>query len=263
MSEEHHELGAFIRRHRAKITPQQAGLGVSGRRRTAGLRREELALLVNASSTWITWIEQGRSVQPSTAMLDRLSTVLQLSSAERQYLFNLAGKADPHGENRFTEIPPALLRIIEKQDTPTYLLDRYWNAIAWNDAAAAHFLDWLSGFESAGEKHPNLLEFILLHPAAKRFVEDWESRSRRIVAEFRADVGKHLDDPEMIRRIQQLHQQSAFFTELWSAQDVVEREGGRRIFQHPGRGRVVYEQSTLLPAAHTDMKLVMLLPVTR
>lgn len=262
MSGDHHALGAFIRRHREKITPQQAGLNARGRRRTTGLRREELALLSGVSSTWITWIEQGRPVQPSTRMLGQLSDVLQLSSAERQHLFNLAGKTDPHAEPQPSAVPPNLLRILNTLNHPAYILDRYWNVSAWNPAASAHFVDWLPENAMSAKKQPNLLEFLLLNPAARDFVDDWESRCRRLVAEFRADAGKHLDDPEMIRRITQLQSLSPTFAELWSAQHVVEREGGRRVFQHPARGLVIYEQSTLLPAAHTDMKLVMLLPET-
>ncbi|MBN2678758.1 helix-turn-helix transcriptional regulator [Acidithiobacillus montserratensis] len=253
-------LGAFIRRHREKIPPLQAGLSASGRRRTSGLRREELAMLSGVSATWITWIEQGRPVRPSLPTLDRLGKVLQLSHAERQHLFHLAGKSDPQTEPRPSAVAPSLLHILHTLQYPAYILDRYWNASAWNAAAATHFIDWLPASPVFGEKLPNLLEFLLLHPHARQFVDDWESRCRRLVAEFRADVGKHLDDPEMMRRIAHLQSQSSTFADLWSAQDVVEREGGLRVFQHPIQGRVTYEQNTLLPAAHTDMKLVILLP---
>ncbi|MHB1632852.1 MAG: MmyB family transcriptional regulator, partial [Acidithiobacillus sp.] len=95
----------------------------------------------------------------------------------------------------------------------------------------------------------------------RSFVADWEGRTRRIIAEFRADVGKHLDDPQMARQIEHLQQNSPIFAQLWAAQDVVEREGGRRVFQHPQHGQVVYEQCTLLPATSTDLKLVILLPL--
>ena len=254
-------LGDFIRRHREKVTPQQAGLGIQGRRRTQGLRREELALLCGISSTWITWIEQGRPVQPSAAVLDRLSQTLQLSEAERAYLFNLAGRADPNAEKAHAQPPHAVLRIVQALDTPAYVLDRYWNAIAWNPAAAAHFIDWLGASPTPDHPPPNLLEFLLLNPVARDFVADWEGRTRRIIAEFRADVGKHLDDPQLARHIRHFQQSSPIFAQLWSAQDVVEREGGRRVFQHPQQGQVVYEQSTLLPATSTDLKLVILQPL--
>ncbi|OCX68751.1 transcriptional regulator [Acidithiobacillus thiooxidans] len=253
-------LGAFIRRHREKTTPQQAGLNALGRRRTPGLRREELAMLSGVSGTWITWIEQGRPIQPSVPTLDRLSKVLQLSHAERQHLFHLAGKADPQLESPPSAVAPTLLHLLKILQYPAYILDRYWNVPAWNAAAAAHFAGWLPASPAPEEKPPNLLKFLFLDPGARNFVDDWHSRCRRLVAEFRADVGKHLDDPEMARIITQLQSQSRTFAGLWPAQDVVEREGGRRVFQHPVHGRVVYEQSTLLPAAHTDMKLVILLP---
>jgi len=253
-------LGDFIRRHRGKVTPQQAGLSTQGRRRTQGLRREELALLCGISSTWVTWIEQGRPVQPSTAVLDRLSQTLQLSEAERAYLFDLAGRADPTADKAHTQPPHAVLRIVQALDTPAYVLDRYWNAIVWNAAAAAHFVGWMDQPPTPGSPFPNLLEFLLLNPTARSFVADWEGRTRRIIAEFRADVGKHLDDPQMARQIEYLQQNSPIFAQLWAAQDVIEREGGRRVFQHPQHGQVVYEQSTLLPATSTDLKLVILLP---
>ncbi len=254
-------LGDFIRRHREKVTPQQAGLSIQGRRRTQGLRREELALLCGISNTWVTWIEQGRPVQPSTAVLDRLSQTLQLSVAERAYLFDLAGRADPVADKTHAQPPRAVLRIVQALDTPAYVLDRYWNAIAWNTAAAAHFVGWMDQPQTPSSPPPNLLEFLLLNPTARAFVADWEGRTRRIIAEFRADVGKHLDDPQMARQIEHLQQNSPIFAQLWAAQDVVEREGGRRVFQHPQHGQVVYEQSTLLPATSTDLKLVILLPL--
>lgn len=254
-------LGPFVRLHREKITPTQAGLTVHGRRRTPGLRREELAQLCAVSTTWITWIEQGRPVHASAAMLNRLSEVLQLSAAERTYLFNLAGRQDPSAPAARTLPSHAVLQVVHALDTPAYVLDRYWNALAWNKAASAHFVGWLDKDGDHRDRAPNLLEFMFKDPTAPSFVADWESRARRLVAEFRADVGKHLEDPALERMIRKLCASSRTFSDLWSSQDVVDREGGHRVFHHPVRGPCDFEQTTLIPATSVDLKLVILLPV--
>ena len=132
-------LGQFIKNHRERLRPEDVGLKPSGRRRTPGLRREELAQLCSISSTWITWIEQGRPVSASAAMLDRLASALQLTPSERRYLFTLAGKLDPLGTGSLTDGIETVLETVNHISTPAYILDRQWNVLAWNMAAAALF----------------------------------------------------------------------------------------------------------------------------
>ncbi len=252
-------LGAFIRTHREKITPAEAGLAVHGRRRTHGLRREELAQLCGLSTTWLTWIEQGRPVKPSAAVLDRLSHVLQLSAAERAYLFHLAERSDPETKSSHALPSHAVARIVQTLTTPAYILDRYWRAVVWNKEAAELFVGWLDGGDDQGLSAPSLLDYLFLSASARELIFEWDRRARRLVAEFRADAATRFSDPVLERMVADLRAASPDFKTFWASQDVVEREGGSRSFQHPTRGPITFEQTTLIPAMNTDLKLVILL----
>jgi transcriptional regulator with XRE-family HTH domain len=251
-------LGDFVRAHRARLTPAALGLPAGGRRRTPGLRREEVAQLCGMSATWITWIEQGRDVAASPAALARLARVLQLSPAERAYLFELAARRDPVlPAPAAMDAPAALVASLAAIAQPAYVIDRTVTARAWNDAAARLFVGWLDG-----EHDRNLLRYIFLSRAARRLIVGWEERARRVVAEFRADTTRHLDDPAITALIADLRARSPAFTRMWDAQDVVDRAGGVRGFAHPD-GLQHYEQLTFVLASRPEFKLVMLVPAAR
>ncbi len=256
-------LGEFIRLHRSRIAPQTAGLAGGGRRRTPGLRREELAHLCGVSTTWITWLEQGRPVAPSPAVLARLAQALQLSAAERTYLFDLAGRPDPAEPAPPAHAAEAVLRSVHAVRGPCYVLNQRWDVVAANPAAAELFLHWgRAGDDQPPDgRPPNLLEFLFLAPQSRRLIEDWEVRAQRLVAEFRADCARRADSAAVRQLVADLGSRSAEFARLWNLRDVREREGGERRFHHPARGRLVFEQLTLKPAVRSEYKLVMLLPV--
>ena len=143
-----HQLGEFIRTHRQRVTPESVGILGEGRRRTPGLRREELAQLCRVSVTWITWLEQGRKVSASASMLARLAQALLLTSAERAYLFELAARPDPDSSKKTALHSTApVLRSVEYYACPAYVLDQCWNIIAANPPAKTLFLNW--GLESS------------------------------------------------------------------------------------------------------------------
>ena len=250
-------LSLFIRKHRERLRPEDAGLKTIGRRRTPGLRREELAQLCSISPTWITWIEQGRPVSASAAMLDRLSAALQLTPSERKYLFTLAGKLDPVGEDSQTDGIDSVLASVSYITTPAYILDRQWNVLAWNKAAEVLFEGWLDNKKSA--EIPNLLRFTFLAPKSKLLIENWPYRAKRLVAEFRADCGLHVEDHEVRSLILELSEGSKEFATYWQDYNVMEREGGLRTFHHGTYGKLSFKQATFYPATRRDMKLVVLL----
>lgn len=255
-----HQLGEFIRVHRQRIAPESVGFPAGGRRRTPGLRREELAQLCRVSVTWITWLEQGREVAASAAMLARLAQALLLTTAERAYLFELATRPDPEQSRKMTLRPIApVLRSVEQMACPAYVLDRRWDVVAANTQAKTLFLSW--GAESMAGA-PNLLRFLFVYPQAKLLIDNWETRCSRLVAEFRADCGRHSDDPFIRELLDELCEGSNDFYRCWQSQAVLEREGGERRFHHPQLGELIYEQLTMRPALHKDVKMVMLLPVT-
>lgn len=248
-------LGAFLRAHRERLSPGEVGLFPGRRRRTPGLRREEVAQLAGLSATWVTWLEQGRPVTLSARALDSLAAALRLSRAERAYLFELAGRRDPR-QAEDEAVPPAVLASVQAINGPAYLLDRQWNALAWNAAAAGLFVGWLD----AGSHERNLLRAMFLSPALQALVEDWPHRAARLVAEFRAHSIRFAEDPPTRALIEGLMADSPAFRADWLSQDVEDREGGRRGFRHPARGPLQFEQLTLVPAAAPGLMLVMLLP---
>lgn len=247
-------LGEFVRSARSRITPQMAGLPEGMRRRTPGLRREEVAQLCGISVTWYTWIEQGREVSVSPSVWSRIAGVLQLARAERAYLFDLADCADPQHARDDAGAPGPLQECVNAINAPAYVLDRAWNVLAYNEPLRDLFDNW-----PARDAEPNLLSYIFLDPAARELVVDWDQRARRVVAEFRADAGAHLDESAVLALLDNLNRQSPVFAHWWTRHAVVEREGGLREFQHPCRGKLAYQQITFRLATHPDLKLVMLL----
>jgi transcriptional regulator with XRE-family HTH domain len=255
------ELGDFVRAQRERLSPGSVGLAGAVRRRTPGLRREEIAQLAGLSTTWYTWIEQGRDVSVSPHSLARLAVALRLGRAERAYLFELAGKRDPQpGDRDGDAVPATVAAAVAAISSPSYVLDRNWDAQCWNAAAERLFVGWLDG--SAHEGRPrNLLRFIFLRPSARGLICGWTDRARRVVAEFRAQCAAHLADPALRALIDELSRQSPEFAEMWEQHGVLGREGGERTFNHPQDGFLRYEQVTFELAAHPDVKLTVLVPM--
>ena len=259
---DNHLLGEFIRVHRNRLTPTAAGLPATVRRRAPGLRREELAALCGVSATWITWLEQGRDVAASTKTLERLAQALQLSAAERAYLFELAQRRDPNEPAPPPQAADAVLRSVHAIQHPAYVLNQRWDVVAGNALAADLFLNWQSTPTDPGTAEtPNLFRFLFFNPQARELIENWPVRAQRLVAEFRADCGGRLHAPPLRELIEEMSTRSPEFDRFWKLNDVQEREGGERGFLHPLHGRLVYEQLTLRAALHPDYKLVMLLPI--
>lgn len=244
-------LGRFVRSHRERVAPDLPGR----RRRTPGLRREELAARAGIGVTWCAWIEQGRDVSVSPGTLARLAVALTLTPAERAYLFELAGRRDPDAPPSApaSEAPDAITALVGALTCPAYGLDRRWNACCWNDAAERLFTGWLG----EGEQR-NLLRYTFLAPSARDLLPDWGQRARRILAEFRADYACQIDDPNLNDLIGTLKSESALFASEWEAQSVMAREGGMRTFRHPVDGLLTYAQHTFSPAERPDYKLVTL-----
>jgi len=257
------ELGAFLQAIRSRNEPANFGFPTGSRRRTVGLRREEVAQLVGISPTWYTWIEQGREVNVSAEALDRLASVLRLTRSERAYLFEMADRRDPQvNRPESDEVPAVWLELLNDIGVPAYLMGRYWDVLGWNPAAGELFSGWLDVTRSEDEAPPNMLRFVFLTPQARSFISDWEGRARRITAEFRADCRNRLDEPAVLRLIDELAAASVDFARFWKQHDVLERQGGERSFIHPTRGEVHYQQVTLRPGDHDDIKFVILRPST-
>ena len=255
------ELGEFLQAARSRQAPEAFGFPTGSRRRTQGLRREEVAQLAGISPTWYTWIEQGRSVNVSADALERLAQALHLTRSERAYVFELAGRRDPAAATSDSDAASELINsLVGDIAIPAYVLGRTWDMLAWNKPAAQLFSGWLDKRTNPHEPPRNLLRFVFLEPAARAFIVDWETRASRIAAEFRADCRTRLDEPALLRLIDELKAGSPEFTRFWKQHNVMERQGGRRDFLHPKRGLVSYQQMTLTPVDQEQLKLVLLKP---
>lgn len=261
-------LGDFLRARRDRLLPEDFGFP-RGRRRAPGLRREEVAQLCGVSPTWYTWIEQGRTTGISIETLSAIAAGLRLSRAERAYLFELSARADPAPPRAEGSDPRQLSALVRAVGSPAYILDRHWDAIAWNRPAAELFVHWLGngarppgGHAGAGDgtAERNLLRYVFLDERAADFIVDWAERARRLVAEYRADTAGWRDDPVRKAFVHELCTASSAFEAAWRAQQVLSREGGLRAFQHPQRGPCAYEQYTLRVAQRPELKLTILLP---
>lgn len=247
-------LGAFVRTRRENMAPE----GAERRRRTPGLRREELASRAAIGATWLAWIEQGRDVRPSAETLSRLAAALGLSAAERDYLFSLAGRHDP--ADPFAEAgaaaPAGIAALVGQMDWPCYALDPAWSLCAANDSARHLFVGL---FED--DPAPNLLRYVFTHPAARKLLPDWTRRAERLLAEFRRDYSHALADPRVRGIVARLQEQSPEFRRSWEEQAVLAREGGRRTFQPLEGGLLHFQQHTLADVERRDFRVVFLEPV--
>jgi transcriptional regulator with XRE-family HTH domain len=197
-------MGEFLRKHREGFV-FSLGEKITGRRRTPGLRREEVAQLAGISAVWYTRLEQGKKISPSASALSRIAAVFQLTAAERVYLFHLAGRVDPENEGAPTNeriFGPLIEDFISAISVPAYLLDQYYSPIAWNKSAEQIFELWLAGPEK------NLLWHVFLDPTAKEFLVNWELSARQLLAQFRIEYIKHIDDPQMIELVKGLNEGS-------------------------------------------------------
>src|SRR5918999_3918815 len=191
------ELADFLRRRRAEIGPADAGLpDATGRRRTPGLRREELAALAGISIEWYIRLEQGRAERPSPSVLDALARALRLSTDERAHLYALArGERPPLGQARDEVVDASLERVLRslQDDVPAYILGRRWDVLAWNRGAGELLVD----FDAVPPARRNLIELTFLDERMRNRYADWEAVARYTLANFRASVGRHLGLPEV------------------------------------------------------------------
>ncbi|PPD12432.1 helix-turn-helix transcriptional regulator [Methylophilus sp.] len=254
------ELAEFLQAMRQRGRPEEFGFPSGARRRTQGLRREEVAQLAGISATWYTWIEQAREVNVSAEALARLASALKLSKTERSYLFDMADRRDPQAhQSEVDTAPETLVAMLAEMQIPAYIMGRTWDILAWNRPASTLFSGLLDQ-EWPSDQRPNLLRFVFANPLAKQFVVNWEMRARRLVAEFRADSRSRLEESDVKQLVDELSTASAEFAQFWKQHDVLERQGGQREFQHPQSGLIHFQQVTLRPVEQEHLKLVLLQP---
>jgi transcriptional regulator with XRE-family HTH domain len=252
------ELAGFLRARREGLRPDDVGLPGGGRRRTPGLRREELATLAGVGTTWYTWLEQGRDVQASLAVLESLAQALRLSPAERAHLIRLGrGEPAPPLPAHKESVSPALRRLIDSLDPkPAYLLGRRYDFLAYNRAAAALFPE----LERVPPAKRNQLWLVFMHPAWRSLYPDWELGARRLLARFRVSYAEQVGDPAFEGLVEKLNEASPEFREWWPRHEVLGTGEGRKELEHPVAGRLYFEHAVFLHAENAEQRLVLYSP---
>jgi transcriptional regulator with XRE-family HTH domain len=268
-------LGQLLRSRRERLVPADVGLpaGLSaGRRRTAGLRREEVAMLANVSVTYYTFLEQGRPVRPSAQVLDALAAALRMSAAERRYLYVLAygpGDADSpipgalstpgaQGGSAPPELlDPAVADLVQRLEPfPTLVKGRRWDVLAANPAARELFGEWQAGTVTPpGER--NLVRWMFTTDQAREVYLEWEPEARAMLGRFRLSAARHPDDPDIAALIAELQRDSEHVRDWWPRHDVTAIGGsGSKKLRHPRLGPVEYSHAVLQVADQPDQTLV-------
>jgi transcriptional regulator with XRE-family HTH domain len=248
------QLSDFLRTRRARLTPSDVGMAAGGRRRTPGLRREEVAALAGVGVSWYTWLEQGRDITVSTAVLDAISTALRMTEPERAHLYLLSGvNPPPVGGRRGASVPPELLNLLDAWlPRPAMLQDRYWNLLAVNVATRNVF-----GY---GDSDHNCLITFFTNTRYRDMYMHWASVAPGVVAAFRADAAQYPDDPEFNRVVDDLSAISPDFVELWERHDVGPHMQAVKAVHHPEAGDMVFDKTTLAVADRPDWHLVLYNP---
>jgi transcriptional regulator with XRE-family HTH domain len=251
------QLAEFLRHRREHTPPESVGLPADGRRRTPGLRREEISMLAGVGLSWYTWLEQGRDITPSASVLDALARVLGLGAAERAHLFDLAGVPTPASADPYPAEVPAELRgmVLGLAPCPAYLLGPRCDVLVWNAPAAT-----LLGEPSrAPDGVPNMLWWLFTAPGPHG--SSWEDTGRRTLARFRAEHARRYDDGRFRTLIGALLEASPRFRELWPRHEVLDAQLGTKVVDHPDLGRLAFLHLQSIPTSHPDLRLTQFVPV--
>jgi transcriptional regulator with XRE-family HTH domain len=254
-------LGAYLRDRRAKLDAAALGFPAS-RRRTPGLRREEVAQRAHISATWYTWLEQGRGGAPSADVLDRIARALMLTEVEREHLFLLGLGRPPEVRYREAEgVSPRLQRVLDALDpSPAMIKTLTWEVVAWNRAATVVLADY-------GDLPPeerNILRRIFCDPRSRAINEEWEHVARFVVAAFRADVARAGAGAEasVNALVEELSRRSPDFATMWAENDVRYYGDGIKTLRHPALGLVSFEYSAFAVDGRPDLGMIIYNPAT-
>ena len=252
--ERRHELSDFLRTRRAKIVPSDVGLADGARRRTPGLRREEVALLANIGATWYTRLEQGLPINVSADVLASISRALRLTSDERRHLYLLAGlplTVAPQDEERVSELVLRVLSALEP--SPAYVRGRRWDVLAWNRSA-----DALADFSSATGPARNIVWRLFRDERSQCRFGDLKCIMRRCVANFRTVAAKYPNDPAFAELIEGLRANSPEFRQLWAEHDVLGSTEGLKQYLHPELGEFILDYTGFELPGDGDMRMIVM-----
>lgn len=252
-------LGTYLKDRRAKLDPAAFGFSLN-RRRTPGLRREEVAQRANVSATWYTWLEQGRGGAPSADVLDRIARAMMLTDVEREHIFLLGLGRPPEVRYHAPEgVTPRLQRVLDSLEvSPAFVKTPTWDVVAWNRAATVVLTDY-------GKLEPsqrNILRLIFRDSHVRAAQSNWEHVARYVVAAFRADAARAGAVREIQSLVQDLCRQSAEFEAMWRDNDVRTYGDGAKVLHHPVAGPLAMEYSAFAVDGRPDLGMVIYNPAT-
>jgi transcriptional regulator with XRE-family HTH domain len=246
------DLAAFLRARRARVSPHDAGLPEMGRRRTPGLRRQEVAQLAGLSVDYYIRLEQGRGPNPSRQVMSALARALMLTADERDYLFRMTGHTPPQTAPPSREITPGIRHLLDSMpSTPAYVVDAAYNVLAWNQIAT-HFIGNLAGYRDR-----NMIRWTFRRPPVDTVWDDahFVRFTRATVADLRANYAAYPGDPEIERLVTEMLALSPRFAEMWATQDVETRGPMVKHVDHPEAGPLEFE-CQMLHIAGTGQRLI-------
>jgi transcriptional regulator with XRE-family HTH domain len=252
-------LGTYLKDRRAKLDPAAFGFPLK-RRRTPGLRREEVAQRANVSATWYTWLEQGRGGAPSADVLDRIARAMMLTDLEREHLFLLGLGRPPEVRYRAPDgISPRLQRVLDTLEySPAFIRTATWDVIAWNRAAAAVLTD----YSTLPDGQRNVLRMMFRDSRVRAAQPNWQSVARYVVASFRADVARAGAARNVQSLVDELCATSPEFAAMWRDNDVQGHGDGVKVLQHPVAGPLSIEFSAFAVDGRPDLNMVIYNPAT-
>src|SRR5580704_5768267 len=261
VASDENQLGTYLKDRRAKLDPAAFGFPPE-RRRTAGLRREEVALRANISPTWYAWLEQGRGGGPSADVLDRIARALMLTDVEREHLFLLGLGRPPEARYRKAEgVTPRLQRVLDALNpSPAIVRTATWDVVAWNRAASVGLMD----YGSLPPNERNMLRFIFLDPRARAAQYDWESVARLALSAFRLDSARAGAAADVEHLVDELCRLSPEFKAMWRDNDppgAAHADGVKHV-RHPVLGPIAFEYSAFAVDGRPDLILAVYNPAT-
>jgi transcriptional regulator with XRE-family HTH domain len=258
-NEKANRLGGYLKNRRTKLDPASFGIS-GGRRRTAGLRREEVAQRAHISAAWYTWLEQGRGGNPSADALDRIAGALMLTEVEREHLFLLGLGRPPEVRYRGGDaITPRLQRLLDALAySPAIVRTVTWDVVAWNRAAAAVLTD----YGSMPPERRNVLRMIFCDPGVRAAQFDWASVARFVVGAFRIDAARAGADAEVAPLVDELCRSSPEFAAMWRDNEVQTHGDGVKHLRHPVLGAISLEYSAFAVDGRPDLQMIVYNPAT-
>jgi transcriptional regulator with XRE-family HTH domain len=252
------ELAAFLRSRRERIAPEEVGLPTGTRRRTPGLRREEVAFLARVGVTWYTWLEQGRRINASVQVLDAIGRALGLDEAEREHLYRLADVPGVVDRLACDAVTPGVQAVLDGLvDLPASVINSRYDVLAWN---AAYRAMW-PGAPHQADEIQNLLWWSFVTPACCSSIVNRDAELPQMVGNFRAGYAKHLGEPRWENLVRRLCDASAEFSELWAAHGVARPRTRTKVFRHAAVGEVKFSITSLDVSAAPETRVSVYVPV--